>query len=498
MIAKRRMLNSCQVTVVIVFVVMLSGTGETQGQQAEPVAHSKPAMKVDMSMLPAFPGAEGYGRFSKGGRGGDIYHVTNLNDSGPGSLREGIKTVTGPRIIVFDVGGTIQLAKELRIQNVSRLTIAGQTAPGDGITLRDRPLKVYGASDIIIRYLRVRLGDESKTSDDCIDIGETSLPVKDTILDHVTATWAVDGTMDTYYITNFTMQWCLFGEALNKSTHYKDSAHAMLMSFRKTQGNVSIHHNLLFSSRDRHPSLGGGNPAQLNPKAIFDFRNNVIYNWEGPCNLGQGQFDLVNNYWRPGPSSDPAKCPIAPKAEAPNSTVGYFIGNFFEGNADWTKDNYSAMAWGVRGGKYSAEVSPEQFRLDEQPVGAADRPVTQPAEEAYLLVLDGAGASKVRDAADLRVIQGIRDRTHKLIDSQKEVGGWPELKGGPVAIDTDHDGMPDAWEKKYGLNPNDPSDGAKDNDGDGYTNVEEYLNGTSPKQFIDYTKPENNVDSLVK
>jgi len=496
MIAGRRTLNGCLVTVA--FVVLLPGTGEAQGQQAGPVAHSMPAMKIDMSMLPAFPGAEGYGRFAKGGRGGDVYHVTNLNDNGPGSLREGIKTVTGPRIIVFDVSGTIQLAKELRIQNISCPTIAGQTAPGEGITLRDHALKVFGASDIIIRYLRVRLGDESRTSDDCLDIGEHNLPVRDMILDHVTATWGVDGTMDTYHITNFTMQWCLFGEALNQSTHYKNSPHAMLMSLRKTQGNVSIHHNMLFSSRDRHPSLGGGNPVQLNPRAIFDFRNNIIYNWEGPCNLGQGQFNFINNYWRPGPNTNPAASPIAPKAEAPDCTVGYFCGNFFEGNPDRTRNNYSAVDWGIRGGRYSADVTLGKFRQAAQPVAVADRPATQSAEEAYKVVLENAGASRVRDAADLRIIKGIRDRTHRRIDSQKEVGGWPVLKSGTALTDTDRDGMPDDWEIAHGLNPSDSSDGAKDTDGDGYTNVEEYLNGTSPKQFIDYTKPENNVDMLVK
>jgi len=250
-------------------------------------------LNIHAADLIAFPSAEGYGRFAKGGRGGDVYHVTNLKDSGEGSLREGIKTIKGPRTIVFDVSDTIELVKELRIEKVSNLTIAGQTTPGDDITLKNQSLKFFDASDIIVRYLRVRLGDERKGSADCINIGDTEKPVKNMIFDHFTATWGVDGTMDTYSLGNFTMQWCLFGEALNNSIYEKGN-HAMLMSMRRTRDNISLHHNLLFSSRDRHATLGGG-PLPFNPKAILDFRNNVIYNWQGPCNRAHGQFNLINN-----------------------------------------------------------------------------------------------------------------------------------------------------------------------------------------------------------
>ena len=427
----------------------------------------------------AFPGAEGYGRFAKGGRGGDVYHVTTLNDTGAGSLRESIKTARAPRTIVFDVSGTIALAKELRIEKINCLTIAGQTAPGDGITLKNYPLKIYGCSDVIVRYLRIRLGDESKTSDDCLDIGTDAMPCKDIILDHLTATWAVDGTMDTEHLSNFTMQWCLFGEALHNSTHHK-GPHAMLMSFRKTQGNVSLHHNLLFSSRDRHPSLGGGAPGTFNPKAIFDVRNNVIYNWQGPCNLGQGQFNLINNTWRPGPDTDTKLNPIAPKAEAPDATIGFLNGNAFEGHADWTADNYSAVAWGVRGGKYAADVPLEKFHQRDQPVAESDRPATQSAAHAYRLVLANAGASKARDSADARVVKGILDRTHRRIDSPKQVGGWPDLKSSPAPADQDQDGMPDAYETAHHLNPTDPADRNLDTDSNGYTNLEDYLNSLTP------------------
>jgi len=419
--------------------------------------------------LPAFPGAEGYGRFARGGRGGDVYHVINLNDSGPGSLRYGIKTISGPRTIVFDVSGAIDLQSDLRIKDVANLTIAGQSAPGDGITLKNRTLKINQVSDIIIRYIRVRLGDASKTSGDTIGLG----PARNVIFDHITATWGVDGTMDTEFLSNFTLQWCIYGEALHNSTHHK-GAHAMLMSFRKAAGPVTIHHNLLASSRNRHTSLGGG--SQYDPKAIHDFRNNIIYNWEGHTNLGAGQFILVGNYYRPGPNTNTSDYPISPKTGDEDVTVGYISGNFFEGHPEWTQDNYAAVEWGIRGGSYSAEVTREEFILQSNPVLAPYLPDTEPAEEAYKSILEHAGASLHRDTADKRIIQGVRDRTHRRIDSQDEVGGWPDLKSETAPPDTDRDGMPDAWETANGLDPADPEDRNNDRDGDGYTNLEEYLN----------------------
>ena len=420
--------------------------------------------------LPAFPGAEGYGRFALGGRGGDVYHVTNLNDSGPGSLRYGIKTISGPRTIVFDVSGTIELQSDLRIEDVTNLTIAGQSAPGDGITLKNRTLKINRVSDVIVRYIRVRLGDESKTSGDTIGLGKA----RNVIFDHITATWGVDGTMDTEFLSNFTLQWCIYGEALHDSTHHK-GPHAMLMSFRKAAGPVTIHHNLLASSRNRHPTLGGG--SQYDSKAIHDFRNNVIYNREGYTNLGAGQFILVGNYYRPGPNTNPTTYPIAPKTGEEDVTVGYMSGNFFEGHPEWTQDNYAAMKWGIRGGSYSAEVTREEFILSKNPVVSPYLPDTEPAEEAYESVLKHAGASLHRDTADQRIIRGVRNRTHLRINSQADVGGWPDLRSETSPTDTDRDGMPDTWETAHGLDLADPEDRNGDRDGDGYTNLEEYLNG---------------------
>lgn len=421
----------------------------------------------EVTGLPAFPSAEGFGRFARGGRGGDVYIVTHLNDSGSGSLRHGLETMNGPRTIVFEVSGTIDLKSNLVVREVTGLTVAGQTAPGEGITLKNRTLRLTDVRDVVIRYLRLRLGDESETSGDVITLG----PAQDVILDHLTATWGVDGTMDTQRLSNFTLQWSIFGEALHDSTHHK-GPHAMLMSFRKTVGSISIHHNLLASSRDRHPTLGG-----VDRNALFDFRNNLIYNRSGSTNLCAGRFVLVENYYRPGPNTNLEVFPIRPKTDLEDSTFGVFENNYFEQQPERTADNYLAMQWGVRGGKYKANVQRAEFILSENPLADADRPTTQSAQEACQLVLQKAGASLHRDTADRRLIEGVRNRTHRLIDSQSEVGGWPALKNRPAPKDTDRDGMPDEWERKWGLNPDDPEDRNGDPDGDGYTNLEEYLNG---------------------
>ncbi|NCF91598.1 MAG: pectate lyase [Verrucomicrobiaceae bacterium] len=417
----------------------------------------------------AFPGAEGYGRFAKGGRGGDVYHVTQLGDQGEGSFRAGLENTDRPRTIVFDVSGTIQLEKPLVVKDIDGLTIAGQTAPGDGITLRDQTFQIKDSSNIIVRFIRVRLGDESKTSADTINISRA----EHVILDHVTATWGVDGTMDTEHLSNFTLQWSLFGEALHESTHHK-GGHAMLMSLRKTSGKVSLHHNLLFSSRNRHPTLGG----DPNGQALFDYRNNVIYNWEGSMNLGIGRFNIINNYYRPGPNTNVKedRFPIRPKVKVDESTFGYLSGTVFEWNDVWSKDNRLAMQWGVRDEGYPGNVPKDSSCLSNQPVAQTDRPTTQPAKEAYAQVLEKAGASLVRDAADQRVIQGVLDRTHRRIDSQKDVGGWPKLQSKLAPADKDRDGMPDQWESDHNLDPMDAEDRNGDRNSDGYTNLEEYLN----------------------
>ncbi|UCD50115.1 MAG: hypothetical protein JSW27_21620 [Phycisphaerales bacterium] len=424
----------------------------------------------------AFPGAEGFGRFARGGRGGDVYHVTTVTDGGPGSLRHGIETADGPRTIVFDVSGTIQLRSELRIDK-SYLTLAGQTAPGDGITLRDHTVSLKDCHDVIIRYLRVRLGDKHKAPGGYDTL--TTNDINDVILDHLSLSWAIDGTHDFRAGQNFTIQWCILSEALHDSIHPK-GPHAMCASYREPDGPISLHHNLFSTCRDRHPTLGSADAGD--PLTIVDFRNNVIYNWSATANFCDHFVNAVNNYWRPGPETDPQRLPIAMKGGLPDAARGYMSGNVFEGRDDWTADNYASLDWHRwlhPGSNYKYAGTLSDWRGPGPQLGA-DAPTTQSAKQAYELVLTHAGASLSRDAVDERVIADVRNRTGRLLDSQDEVGGWPLLRTRGVRPDSDRDGMPDAWETAHNLDAADPADGPQDPDRDGYTNLEEYINSRVP------------------
>ena len=421
----------------------------------------------------AFPGAEGYGRFAKGGRGGDVYHVTQLGDSGSGSLREGIETATGPRTIVFEVSGTIALKSILHFEGKA-LTIAGQTAPGDGITIRDYNIHLRDASDFIIRYIRLRLGDQNKKGDEAPD-ALTVDRCENFILDHLSVGWGVDGNCDTRGSKDYTIQWSIFSEALHDSIH-PEGPHAMCASFRGPLGNGTIHHNLFASSRDRHPTIGG---SVKDPQWLIDFRNNVIFNWSGAANVCDNQVNLVNNYFKPGPETDRKRQPVAMKASLPDKAKGWMGGNVFEGNEGWTKDNYSAMdmkTWLKPDSGYKYAGTVEDWSVDQPYDLGEDTPATQSASEAYEMVLEKSGVSRVRDAVDTRFIADLREGKGKLINSQEEVGGWPTLKGGEVPLDKDRDGMADAWEREHDLDPTDPGDLNEVGEG-GYTRLEEYLNG---------------------
>jgi pectate lyase len=423
----------------------------------------------------AFPGAEGFGRFAKGGRGGDVYHVTNLNDAGPGSLRQGFRTMRGPRTIVFDVSGTIELKHPLQVERPF-LTIAGQTAPGDGICLKDHTFLIHGASDVIVRYLRIRLGDKNKPANKGDDAMTTD-DIDNVILDHLTVTWGIDSNHDLRRGKNVTLQWSLYAEALNHSLHSK-GAHAMLASFRDLTGNISIHHNLFASSRERHPTLASGEKTK--PGVIVDFRNNVVYNLTGATNLGDAHINFINNYYRPGPNTPRDNIPLAVKIGSPDKLKVFMTGNTFEGNPAFCRDNYLAITfdrWSTGG---YVKTTLEKIRVPQEfDVGSAC-PQTDPAGVALEKVLQKSGCTHPhRDAADRRIVDGIRDRTNRMIDSEDEVGGWPTLRSlvtSEPSKDTDGDGIPDEWEQRHGLNPNDPKDGNAVTSGDGYTNLEKYLN----------------------
>lgn len=412
----------------------------------------------------AFPGAEGAGRFALGGRGGQVLFVTNLDDSGPGSLRAAVEA-KGPRTILFRVSGTIKLLKPLVIRE-GRVTIAGQSAPGDGITLRDHMLQV-SADDVIVRYIRARLGDESRTESDALTITEG----RRIILDHVSASWSVDETLSAsanyanadqgFY--DVTVQWSIIAESLTRSLHAKGE-HGYGSLIRGGRGaRASFHHNLWANHSARMPRPGNYSGPDVDPVgAFFDFRSNVFYNW-GRTRAGYNadkatlvRYNFVDNAYVAGPQSQK---PIA-FDESDTLARAYFAGNSMNGAIP-------ADPWSLVTG-----IQPEGYRLTE-PVDVA--PVApDPAPSAYARVLAGAGASKVRDAVDLRVVAGVRDRTGRQIDSQAEVGGWPELRSSPAPRDGDGDGMPDAWERTHGLDP-DTADANGDRNRDGYTNIEEWL-----------------------
>lgn len=414
--------------------------------------------------LPAFPGAEGFGALAKGGRGGDVYIVTSLEDDGPGSLREGLRK--GNRTIVFAVSGNIELKKRLELK-VNNVTIAGQTAPGGGITLKNYYFSISG-QDLIIRYLRTRLGDVAGEQTDSLTLQHGSSNV---ILDHISATWSVDEALSlSGNNQNITVQWCLIGESLKRSVHVKGD-HGF-GSLSRANGPVTWHHNLWVHNDARNPRLGDNYGKEGEP--FFDVINNVIYNYGGTCSgLTQGKFSVnyLGNYIKPGPNSNKKKAPI--EVGKP-STLRFFIAdNFIEGNPTLSADNSQMI-----GPTDEAEIKVE---LVSQAFPTSPIPVTRTsAKEAYEQVLARVGASlPLRDAVDTRIIGHVRTGTGGMINSPKDVGGYPDLPSAPptssAPVDTDKDGIPDEWEKANGLNPNDPTDGPKAPDG-GYTNLEKYLN----------------------
>lgn len=429
----------------------------------------------------AFPGAEGAGKFTKGGRSGDVYHVTSIEDNGVGSLRKGIESINGPRTIVFDVAGTIRLKSNLEIRDVAYLTIAGQTAPGKGITIADYPVKIHDSKHVIIRYLRVRLGDENKPPNsgfDCIEVNYN----EDIILDHLSLSWGIDGNGDFRGLKNVTLQWIIFSEALNNSIHEK-GAHGMCTSFRQPKGQATIHHNIYASSRSRHPSIGGG-------ADVTEFCNNVDYNWSSSNNIDGEQINVMGNYYKAGPSMREGIYPIQFKSnKGIPVSKGFLEGNYFDGlPQEYNEDNYTAMNYEACFGPNSGyqATTREEFEVSKRfDAGKYKLANVQSAKDAYDACLKYSGCSLSRDLVDERFIKTIVNNTGKLIDSQKEVGGWdnyPKVNR-PSAWDTDGDGIPNNWETKNGFDPNNSKDGNGDKDGNGFTNLEEYLNSLVPSTF---------------
>jgi pectate lyase len=414
--------------------------------------------------LPAFPGAEGFGASASGGRGKPVYAVTNLDDAGPGSLRDALSQ--GDRTVVFRVSGTIDLKSQLRL-NKPNVTIAGQTAPGDGICLRGRELFIADTENVIVRFLRLRPGDEQKAEHDALSIRNC----RGVIVDHCSLSWSTDSLNDvTHTSGNVTVQWCILAEPLNKSVHAKgDHGYATGWDGRiingpggvKTGGGGSYHHNLIAHAFSRAPRIG----YYKEGRGLIDCRNNVIYNCGSAYGGETDDFNYVGNYYRLGPSKRNADGVIFDIWA--DDTRMYVAGNVVEGFAEPSRDN----AKGVRFKKGDAKVVLVDKPFEVVPVR------DESAEAAFARVMKDAGAVlPKRDAVDARIVKDVEDRTGGIINSQADVGGWPELKSTEAPADGDGDGMPDEWERKNGLDPKDSKDGATAKRQGGYTNLEIYLN----------------------
>lgn len=412
----------------------------------------------------AFPGADGFGKFTTGGRAGKVITVFNLNDSGTGSLREAINT-KGPRTIVFAVSGTIDLQSPLTIRE-GNITLAGQSAPGDGICIRNHPVFVK-ADNVIIRYMRFRLGDQSAQQNDAI----TCVRQKNIIIDHCSMSWATDECASFYDNENFTLQWSIISESLNHSVHEKgDHGYGGIWGGK----GATFHHNLLAHHNSRLPRFCGSRYHKEPEKEIVDFRNNVIYNWMGNSSYAgeQGNHNMVNNYYKAGPATTSSA--KKKRIIEPYSPFGKFYvnGNFVEGYPEVTNNNWNG---GVQCNDLDSVRALQPFN-----VVAINK---EGAINACKNVLESAGASVARDGIDARIVKEVETGTaskgknkNGIIDSQNDVGGWPELKSTAPLMDTDGDGMPDEWETKNKLNPADEKDSPLYTLDNSYTNLEIYLN----------------------
>jgi hypothetical protein len=433
----------------------------------------------------AFPGAEGFGKDATGGRGGKVMYVTNLNDSGTGSLRAAIQA-SGPRYVLFKISGTITLKSNLTITN-GDITIAGQTAPGDGICLKDYPVTI-SASNVIIRFVRFRMGDEAKQEADALG-GRFH---KNIIIDHCSMSWSSDECVSFYANENTTVQWCIIAESLRNSVHGK-GAHG----YGGIWGgkNASFHHNLMAHHDSRNPRLGETAGDSFALTDLTDLRNNVFYNWgSNSCYGGEAMnVNIVNCYYKPGPATSKKERIVAidknnnEGTEVYNIWGKYYIaGNYIDGSTRATNDNWTYGVFNQFHSRYDPVSDADKAairRTEEHPIHNNIK--THTAQEAYTKVLEIAGASLVRDAIDQRVIENVKNKTYSfegsngstkgIIDSQSDVGGWPELKSGTPPLDSAGDGMPDEWKLLHKLDP-------KKNEANGrdlssaYDNVEVYMN----------------------
>ncbi len=494
---------------------------------------------LPQAKIPAFPGAEGGGMYTLGGRGGKVITVTNLNDRGPGSFREACET-GGARIVVFNVSGIIRLETPINVR-APYITIAGQTAPGDGICIAGESFQV-NTHDVIVRHMRFRRGDTRVWHREDSFGGN---PVGNIMIDHCSCEWGLDENIsfyrhmydpsegqyeakaEKYPTVNVTIQNTISAKALDTYNH----------SFGSTLGgeNCAFMRNLWSSNTGRNPSIGWN--------GIFNFVNNVVYNWVHRSSDGgdyTAMYNMINNYYKPGPATQDNSVghrilkPEAGRSKLNRKVYGrvYADGNIMEGHPEISADNWAGgiqiESQGNTDGYTALMRSKEPFEMPYVRIMSA--------KESYDYVLNNAGATiPCRDIVDQRIIEEVRtgkpyydeklakkhhgdvsglhpksqaeDGTFKyrrmakdsyklgIITDPLQMGGYPEYKGEP-RLDSDSDGMPDAWETANGLNPNDASDANGDINGDGYTNIEKYINGISTKTRIDWTDLNNNYDTL--
>ena len=486
---------------------------------------SKPE-DLPQAKIPAFPGAEGGGMYTPGGRGGKVILVTSLADRGPGTLREACET-GGARIVVFQVSGLIRLETPINVR-APYLTIAGQTAPGDGICVTGASFLI-DTHDVVIRHMRFRRGaTDVGFRDDALG----GNAVGNVMIDHVSASWGLDENMSLYRhvynrdrvtrkgtkmaSTNVTIQNSIFSEALDTYNH----------AFGATLGgtNSMFARNLFASNISRNCSVGMGGG--------FNYVNNVVFNWWNRSVDGGGPrcwWNIIGNYYKPGPitpEGEPISWRIA-KVESGRSPIAgvrrfgkvFATGNKVEGNEAITADNWT-------GG-----IQVEEYELTQQYVDQirARKPFEMApvsilaADDAYAFVLEYAGASfPKRDAVDERVVKQVKtgkifyakdaqpyempyvkrrlpadSYKQGIITNPQQVGGLPTYKEKQAPLDSDCDGMPDKWETKYGLDPHDASDANGDLSGDGYTNIEKYIHGIDPTVKVDWSNLDNNKDTLL-
>lgn len=470
--------------------------------------------------LLSFPGADGFGMYTTGGRGGKVLHVTSLEDNGNvGTLRWAVNQ-KGARIIVFDVSGTIFLKDRLRITEPD-VTIAGQSAPGDGICVADMPFTI-DADNVIIRYMRFRLGNDHADRHEGDGLGGSKH--SNIMVDHCSVSWSIDECLSIYGNRNSTVQWCIVDQSLVDAGHSKGQH-----GYGGNWGGAgaSFHHNLIAHCVSRVPRLGPSPVTQEDER--MDLRNNVFYNWAGGGCYGGEAMDvnIINNYYKPGPATDLAPMDVRIRIAKPNirttqychrevlpdgtvkgnvwTKMWHVWGHFYlSGNVNADYPEVAADNWNApfldqidtdgNDGTYTA-VTRDTIQLKEPiyvPKANGDAGF-QTAEEAYRLVLDNAGASHRRDSHDQMIINDVRNRTatysgksgpgfidtpydNRPADAAADWSPWPTLRSEKVLPDSDQDGMPDAWEKQHGLNPTDPSDANLISVDGRYTNIEAYLN----------------------